>query len=148
MRRRDRDRGAALVEAAVVLPILLLLTFGIWTTARAWNIQNTMEHAAREAARFGATEEPWDDVASRVAIRDVADAAMAAAAIDTTAISTVCIELLADTETSCDGAHTNDTGTEQIFVRLRYPSYRLQFLFFSTTIDMDASAISRHESAP
>jgi Flp pilus assembly protein TadG len=144
----DRDRGAALVEAALVIPILLLLTFGIWTTARAWNIQNTMEHAAREAARFGATEEPWDPATSEAAVRNVADDDMAAAAIDPIAISTVCIELVADTGTSCDGTHTNDTGTDQIFVKLRYPSYRLQFLFFSATIDLEASAISRHESAP
>jgi Flp pilus assembly protein TadG len=148
MLHNGQDRGAALVEAALVIPILLLLTFGIWTTARAWNIQNTMEHAAREAARFGATEEPWDAGTSPGAVRDVADADMASAAIDTTAIDTVCIELIADTGVSCDGTHTNDTGTEQVFVKLQYPDYRLQFLFFSTTIDMEATAISRHESAP
>lgn len=148
MTHYDRDRGAALVEAALVIPVLLLLTFGIWTTARAWNIQNTMEHAARESARFGATEEPWDPVASRAAVRDVADADMATAAIDTTAIADVCIELIIDGDTSCDGSHANDTGTDQVFVKLRYPNYRLQFLFFSTTIDMDATAISRHEAAP
>lgn len=148
MRHNDRDRGAALVEAALVIPFLLLLTFGIWTTARAWNIQNTMEHAAREAARFGATEEPWDPVVSRAAVIDVAYADMASAAIDTTAIDPVCIELIADRDPSCDGAHTNDTGTDQVFVKLRYPSYELQFLFFAIDVDMEASAISRHEAAP
>ena len=57
MRRKGKtDRGAALIEAAMVLPILLRLTFRIWATARAWNVHNTIDHAAREAARFGATE--------------------------------------------------------------------------------------------
>jgi len=148
MRRVDQDRGAALVEAALVLPFLLLLTFGIWTTARAWNIHNTMEHAAREAARFGATVEPWDDITSPPTVRAVADADMSSAAIDISAVADVCIERIQDTNDSCDGTHTNTTGTDQIFVKLEYPDYELQFLFFSTTVDMQATAISRHEAAP
>lgn len=142
------DRGAALIEAALVLPFLLLLTFGIWTTARAWNIHNTLEHATREAARYGATIEPWDPGTSPGEVRAVADADMSAASIDTSAVNDVCIELLGDTETSCDGSHTNDTGTDQVFVRLQYPNYKLEFLFFSFDIDMEATAISRHEAAP
>jgi Flp pilus assembly protein TadG len=51
----QRSRGAAIVEAAIIMPLLLLLTFGIWTTARAWNVHNVLDHASREAARFGAT---------------------------------------------------------------------------------------------
>lgn len=142
------DRGAALIEAAFVLPFLLLLTFGIWTTARAWNIHNTLEHATREAARYGATIEPWDPTTSPGEVRTVADADLSAAAIDTGAVNDVCIDLLEDTDASCDGTHTNDTGTDQIFVRLRYPNYKLEFLFFSFDIDMEATAISRHEAAP
>lgn len=148
MRLSANERGAALIEAALVLPFLLLLTFGIWTTARAWNINNTMEHAAREAARHGATVDPWDSGASPGDVRAVADADMTSAAIDTSAISTVCIELIADGGDSCDATHTNATGTDQILVKLRYPDYKLEFLFFSTTIDLEASAISRHEAAP
>jgi len=146
MRHFGRDRGAALVEAALVIPFLLLLTFGIWTTARAWNIHNTMGHAAREAARFGATVDPWDPATSPVSVRSVADADLASAAIDTTAIQTVCMDLVGDGG-SCDG-HTNNTGTDQVVVMLRYADYELQFLFFSLTVDMEASAISRHETAP
>lgn len=142
-----KDRGAALIEAALVLPFLLLLTFGIWTTARAWNINNTMEHAAREAARYGATIEPWDMVTSPVDVEAVSDADLASSAIDTSVIQTVCIEELADGDGSCDGSHTNATGTDQIFVKISYPNYKLEFLFFSATIDLEATAISRHEAA-
>lgn len=149
MRLSANERGAALIEAALVLPFLLLLTFGIWTTARAWNINNTMEHAAREAARYGATVDPWDAGTSPIDVRAVADADMASAAIDTTAISTVCIEQVAAAGNPCgDTSHTNNTGTDQIYVKLRYPDYKLEFLFFSTTIDLEASAISRYEAAP
>jgi len=143
----NRDRGAALIEAALVLPFLLMLTFGIWATARAWNVHNTMEHAAREAARYGATVEPWDAGASPGAVRGVADDDLASASIDTSAINTVCIELIADTGASCDATHTNTTGTDQVYVKIRYPNYPLQFLFFSATVDLEASAISRHEES-
>ena len=143
-----KERGSALVEAALILPFLLMLTFGIWTTARAWNVNNTIEHAAREAARHGATIDPWDAGTSPGVARAVADADIASAAIDTSVI-TDCIELVADGATStCDPGHTNTTGTDQVLVRLRYPDYRLQFLFFSSTIDLEGTAISRHEAAP
>lgn len=140
-----RDRGAALIEAALVLPILLLLTFGIWATARAWNVNNTLQHAAREAARYGATVDPWDG-SSPSAVRAVADSDLTSSAVDTSDVVTICIEELADTAASCDASHTNNTGTDQIFVKLRFPNYNLQFLFFSVDIDMEATAIARHEA--
>ena len=146
MRQRPEDRGAALIEAAMVLPILLLLTFGIWTTARAWNVHNTLEHAAREAARYGATVEPWDPGTSPATVRAVADADLTASSINSASVNTVCIEQIASTANSCDGTHTNGTATNQIFVKIRYPNYQLQFLFFSATIDLEATAISRHEA--
>jgi Flp pilus assembly protein TadG len=143
---RNRDRGAALVEAALVLPILLLLTFGIWTTARAWNVNNTLQHAAREAARFGATIEPWDPATSPGATIAVSDADLTASSVDPASV-TDCAELVADgASPTCDGSHANNTGTDQVFVKLSYPNYTLQFLFFSTTIDMEATAIARHEA--
>jgi Flp pilus assembly protein TadG len=141
------ERGSALVEAAIVIPFLLVLTFGIWTTARAWNVDNTLEHAAREAARYGATVEPWDPGTAPGAVRGIADADLAASAVDTSTVSTVCIEMITDTGASCDGTHTNSTGTDQVFVKLSYPNYKLEFLFFDFTVDLEATAISRHEKS-
>lgn len=147
LRNRLRsERGAALIEAAIVLPILLLLTIGIWSTARAWNVNNTMEHAAREAARYGATVDPWDGGTSPTAVLAVANSDMSNAAIDTGAL-TNCIDLVADTASpSCD-AYVNNTGTDQVFVELQYPNYRLEFIFFSLTVDLSATAISRFEAS-
>lgn len=144
--KRFGDRGAALVEAAIVIPILLLFTFGIWTTARAWNISNTLEHAAREAARYGATVDPWDPASSPLVVRGVADADLSASAIAPATVDTVCIELIMDGGSSCDGTQTNTTGTDQIFVRVQVPDYELNFLFFSFDVDLNGTAIARHES--
>lgn len=45
------ERGAAMVEFALVVPLLLLLIFGIAEFGRAWNINQTLADAAREGAR-------------------------------------------------------------------------------------------------
>jgi hypothetical protein len=45
------DRGAAAVEAALVLPLLLLLVFGIIDFGRMLNAQIRVTEAAREGAR-------------------------------------------------------------------------------------------------
>lgn len=48
---RTRDRGAAAVEFALVLPVLLILVFGIIDFGRMLNAQITLTEAAREGAR-------------------------------------------------------------------------------------------------
>ncbi len=50
--RAKEQHGAEMVEAAIVLPILLVLLFGILGFARAYNTYQTMTRAAREGARF------------------------------------------------------------------------------------------------
>lgn len=51
---RRGDRGAAAVEFALVLPILVLLIFGIVDFGRLLRAQITITEAAREAARASA----------------------------------------------------------------------------------------------
>jgi len=49
--QRERERGAAAVEFALVMPILLLLVFAIIDFGRLLNQQITLTEAAREGAR-------------------------------------------------------------------------------------------------
>ena len=49
-RLRD-DRGVSMVEAAIVLPLLVLLIFGLIEFSRGYNAQVTLTHAAREGVR-------------------------------------------------------------------------------------------------
>jgi Flp pilus assembly protein TadG len=52
MRRvRQREEGAAIVEFALVAPLLVLLLFGIIQFGRVFNAKVTYTHAAREAVR-------------------------------------------------------------------------------------------------
>ena len=51
LRFRPKERGAELVEAAFVLPLLLTLLIGVFWAGRAYNIYETITRAAREGAR-------------------------------------------------------------------------------------------------
>jgi hypothetical protein len=55
MRRRRDDRGAVILEFALVLPLLLLLAFGTAEMGLAWTAANRVEGAASTAARVGAS---------------------------------------------------------------------------------------------
>jgi Flp pilus assembly protein TadG len=49
-------RGAVAVEFAAVAPILLAVVVGLTELTRVYNVQNTLETAAREGARFAAMD--------------------------------------------------------------------------------------------
>ena len=49
-----RDRGAAAVEFALLLPVLLLIVFGLIAFGRALNAQIPLTQAAAGGARRGA----------------------------------------------------------------------------------------------
>jgi Flp pilus assembly protein TadG len=50
-----KERGSALVEFAIILPMVLMLAFGIMTAGITYNHKIDLTHAAREGARYGAT---------------------------------------------------------------------------------------------
>ena len=53
--RSKSERGSDIVEAAFVLPIILMLLLGLVVFARGWNIYQTMTRAAREGVRQAVT---------------------------------------------------------------------------------------------
>lgn len=67
-RRRFGEGGAAAVEFAMILPVLLLILFGIVQFGLLFSVQNQMINAAREAARAmaveGATETEGENLAN------------------------------------------------------------------------------------
>ena len=52
------ERGAVAVEFALVLPVLVILLFGILDFGRLLNAQETLTQAAREGARLAALNDP------------------------------------------------------------------------------------------
>jgi Flp pilus assembly protein TadG len=53
-RRARAERGAAALEFALVVPVLLLVLFGVITTAMAYSDHSSATNAVREGARYGA----------------------------------------------------------------------------------------------
>lgn len=80
------ERGAQIVEFAVVLPLLAVLIVGILDFGQAFAIRQKLTFAARDAARFGSSE-PTNDLTQGVplsvsAIRDLVHADLVAANVN------------------------------------------------------------------
>jgi Flp pilus assembly protein TadG len=60
------QRGQSVVEFALVLPLLLLVVFGITEFGRAWMTMNVITSAAREGCRLAVVTDP--DVAGVTAL--------------------------------------------------------------------------------
>src|SRR5690242_7817804 len=67
MRRLKTERGAALLEAAITIPIILLISVGIFEFGRAYQTWQVLTNAAREGARVAVITGTTDaDVTTRV----------------------------------------------------------------------------------
>ncbi len=116
----DRERGAALVEFALLLPVLVLLIFGIVEFGRAYNASVTLTHATREGVRELAISR---DAGSAVAVTK-----SAAPTLDPLQITVV----------------TDDcTPGEPTRVEATYPFHYSIPLFGDGTVTLRATAVMR-----
>ncbi len=81
---QEGDRGAAAVEFALVVPLLLLLVFGIIDAGRMLNMQLALTQAAREGVRVAALGGSAADATAR------AEAAMFPVTGATASLTTAC----------------------------------------------------------
>ncbi len=58
MKRSKSERGAALLEAAITIPMLLLVSVGIFEFGRAYQTWQILTNAAREGARIAVLPDP------------------------------------------------------------------------------------------
>ena len=61
MGRLRRERGANLVEAALITPLLLLVTFAIIDFASLFYVRLALENGVSQATRYGITGNQMDD---------------------------------------------------------------------------------------
>jgi Flp pilus assembly protein TadG len=59
--RLKSERGAALLEAAVTIPLVLLISVGIFEFGRAFQTWQVLTNAAREGARIAVLSDTTDD---------------------------------------------------------------------------------------
>jgi Flp pilus assembly protein TadG len=57
---RKNERGAALIETAITIPIILLISVGIFEFGRAYQTWQVLTNAAREGARIAILTEKTD----------------------------------------------------------------------------------------
>jgi Flp pilus assembly protein TadG len=84
--RLPNRRGQALVEFALILPLLMLVLMGIIELGRAWNMKQVLTDAAREGARLAVVGDPSlsSYAATRTAIFKHVDSMLVRAGMDTT----------------------------------------------------------------
>src|SRR6478672_5618705 len=109
--RAHGERGAVLVEFALVFPVLVMLLFGLLSGGMAWNQNLALSQGVRVGARYGATlpttnytslDDYLDVVATRVI--DNADGNLSS----TTAGRMVCVAYV---HSASDGAPTTRSRT-------------------------------------
>jgi Flp pilus assembly protein TadG len=67
MKRMRSEKGAALIEAAITVPIILLICVGIFEFGRAYQTMQVLTNAAREGARMAViTTSKDEDITARV----------------------------------------------------------------------------------
>jgi Flp pilus assembly protein TadG len=69
MKRMRSEKGAALIETAITVPVILLICVGIFEFGRAYQTQQVLTNAAREGARSAVITGTTDD-AVRTRVRN------------------------------------------------------------------------------
>lgn len=115
-----RERGAAAVEFALILPVLVILVFGIVEFGRAYNATVTLTHAVREGVR-------------ELAISGDAGEAMAATHGAAIGLDDTLLDVAT---TPCDPGHPTSVTASYPF-RYHVP------LFGAATVTLHAEAVMR-----
>jgi Flp pilus assembly protein TadG len=115
-------RGAVAVEFAAVAPILLAIMVGMLELSRVYSVQNTLETAAREGARFASLDRTGmlleGQTANQKLVNDVKNF-LAATGINKTDITVTVVD--AETEESFDlDDPDNDLKLFQIRIAIPY----------------------------
>lgn len=162
--RTRRDRGATLVEFALILPVFLMLLFGMITAGLALNEKQQMTHATREGARYAATVPAGQAFATGTWAENVQDL-IVERSIGTLGDADICVSLVEgspgvvvanDSDYSTDGTNpcianqsypttVNDGGRRVQVTATKDASIEL-IVFGSYDVTMDVDATAKSES--
>lgn len=157
------ERGATLVEFALLLPIFAMLLFGMITVGLALNEKQEMTHATREGARYAATVPAGQTFASGTWAQNVRDLIIDRSA-GTLAAADVCVSLVegspgtvvspaatySTTGAPCIAGQTypttvNDTGRRVQVTGVKGAPIEL-LLYGDITVTMNSNATAKSES--
>lgn len=153
-RGREPERGAALVEFALILPVFMALVLGMFTGGVAYNRKLSMTNAVREGARFGATlpasDASWaTKVASRVedlSSGDLDDATDICAKLIQVGTAPPLHESCPAALASLEPGNPSGTTVGQCLVKVwGARTSDLQVFFFSRTVNLRSKTVARFE---
>jgi Flp pilus assembly protein TadG len=73
MKPDSRERGSAMVETAITIPLLLMMMVGIFEVGRAYETWQVLTNAAREGARMSVTPSSTEEVTTALIRQYMAD---------------------------------------------------------------------------
>jgi Flp pilus assembly protein TadG len=153
----DSERGAALVEFALVLPLIMALILGMVTGGAAYNRKLSMTNAVREGSRFGATLDGSSTWAGSIQTR-TAELATG----DLTA-GQVCVQLVKNGSVVVQSGVTYEAlgagcstitapsvtaASTDCVVKVwaaRIGQDKLQAMFFSSSLTLTSKSVARYE---
>jgi Flp pilus assembly protein TadG len=149
-RRRCRsDRGAALVEFAIIFPVLAMLVFGMLSGGVVMNKRMSVTHATREAARYGATV-PVEQLGTADAwAAHIQDVAVERSGGELVA-DDICVALLDGTTVtaSTDGAAciADDINTgHRVQVSATLPEQEINAIIVRVPVSVESNATAKFE---
>lgn len=145
-----RRRGSAIVEAALVLPVVLMFLFGILEYGRYILILQVMTNAAREGAHYALAHTNPVTIAgvtygnATSDVTNVINKALAGQQLSGQNIQVFCSDSLGTNL----GAWTSTQAGQSVCVRItgNYPVIIGQLLFLPSTIPVTAQSVMRSES--
>ncbi len=135
-RRRRAEAGTSIIEATIVLPLMLLLVFGIAEFGISFTRWNSLTNAVREGARVGVVfRAPCDNAAVTTLIETTVSDFADSSGIDPANITTTVAG-------ECDG-----TGSQLIVTsKVPYNYIALSALAgFAPSTDLSARTVMRNE---
>jgi Flp pilus assembly protein TadG len=150
MSRRFRvwqdERGQALAEFALVLPLILLFIAAVLEFGRAWNIKQAVTDAAREGARYTVVMDPSMSVAD---VEDKIEERLALASIVTSNITISSPDpacaVLADCFHTDLGYGKEMTVTVSTQYRMGLVHVLMKWAGLPTTVTIGTDVTMRHE---
>lgn len=152
--RSQRERGAVLVEFALVAPVLFALLLGTFTGGMALSRKNSVINANREGARLGATlpaSTTWADTTrDRVIAISGGDLTTAQVCVRLRTVTGASTSTVVHQTASCaftgePSLPSGSTVGDCIVTVWSQRTTPFEVLFFSRTITLRASAVSLYE---
>ena len=139
--RLANERGTALVEFALVLPVLMLALFGVLDFGKAFNYWNDQQHLAAEGARWAVVNSNPGGGSLQAYIKQQADTA------ELRGRATVCISFPSNSETGTSG-QVGDPVTVTVSSPYPWIPFVAQRANLSPTTTITGSATMRLEALP